>query len=85
LSLMIFKAVLTSSCLCCNEVLRYFSNASVAAMGSSSSSEGDTPFLVRIGLFVVGDIVVIVSTDMLALQRENREAPGATFRYRMLC
>ena len=50
-------------------VLEKLKNASVAAEGSDSSSEADTPFRVTTGWLVVGEIVVIISTDILEIIR----------------
>jgi hypothetical protein len=61
----ISKAFVTIACLSFNVVLRQLLNASVARVGKSSRSEAEMPFLVKTGLLVIGDMVVIVSTDIL--------------------
>ena len=66
LSPKIFNAFFTIACLSAKVVLRKFRKASVATWGRRASSVAEMPFLVTTGLFVEGDIVVIISTDMLA-------------------
>jgi hypothetical protein len=61
------RAFLTIACLAANVVWRKFRKVSVATCGRSSSSAAEMPFLITTGLFVEGDIVVIVSTDMLCI------------------
>ncbi len=51
----------------CSVVLRHVSNASVAMSGSSSRSVGEMPLRVRMGSPVVGETVVMTSTDMVAV------------------
>ena len=50
----------------CSVVLRHDSNAVVAMSGSSSRSVGEMPLRVRMGSSVVGETVVMTSTDMTA-------------------
>jgi len=65
LSFRSFNAFFTIACLSAKDVLRKLWNASVATWGRSSRSEADMPGRVSTGLLVVGEIVVIVSTDIL--------------------
>lgn len=58
----------------CSEVLRHELNAWVATSGSCSSSCEEMPLRVRIGSLVVGEMVVIVSTDMLCEEWVNLSA-----------
>lgn len=46
------------------EVCRHVVKASAATLGISSSSDALTPLRDKMGLLVVGEIVVMVSTDM---------------------
>jgi hypothetical protein len=66
LSLRSLRALLTIACLPAKVDLRKLRNASVATWGRNASSVAEMPFLVTTGLFVVGDTVVIISTDILA-------------------
>lgn len=65
LSPKIFNAFFTIACLSAIVVFRKLRKASVATSGRSLRSAAETPFLVKMGLFVIGEMVVIVSTDIL--------------------
>lgn len=65
LSPKIFNAFFTIACLSARDVLRKLRKASVATSGRSLRSAAEMPFRVKIGLFVIGEMVVIVSTDIL--------------------
>jgi hypothetical protein len=64
----------------CSEVLRHVSNAWVATSGSCSSSCAEMPLRVRIGSLVVGEMVVIASTDMLC----GRSGEFMCFRFQII-
>lgn len=61
---------------CCSEVVRHDSNAFVAMSGSSSTSSGEMPLRVRMGSSVVGEMVVITSTDMMSEAVEYLQHSG---------
>ena len=58
------------ACLSAKVVLRNLRNASIATSGRSLRSVAETPFLVNIGLFVIGEMVVIVSKDILGVAEQ---------------
>lgn len=53
------------ACLSARSVRRYVSKARVAVSGIDWRSASERPLRVRIGLFVMGEMVVMVSSDMM--------------------
>lgn len=66
-----FSAFLTISCLSERAVRRYEAKACVALSGMAWRSASERPFRVRIGLLVMGEMVVIFSTDMMVGLRRD--------------
>jgi len=55
------------ACRCDKRVLEKLKNTSIATEGRDSSSAADTPLRVMIGWLFVGEIVVMISTDILEI------------------
>lgn len=66
-----FKAFLTICCLSDRAVRRYDSKARAAVSGTVWRSASERPLRVRTGLLVMGEMVVIVSSDMTMARRGN--------------
>lgn len=67
------RPFLTIACLSASEVLLQLLKASAAVLARRSASSTETPLRVTMGSFVLGEMVVITSTDILtAIYEEQR-------------
>lgn len=65
LSVSHLRAFFTMACLSANEVFLHSWNASAEVLGISSTSSAEMPLRVMMGSFVLGEMVVRTSTDIL--------------------